>query len=107
MIINSIVNPSHPVHDWDFLLTGGLLIQHTIDETIGDSLVVDSDRTYIHLVERPQRGNPKAILPAEDVTIQNAHILLTKHRVRMVKEETAEDHVAWQKLLKEVSGTIN
>lgn len=105
MLINS-PEVKRTVDDYDFCLTGGMVMPVTIDEAIGDTVSFTPDGVVIHLAIKPSYNDPTKTLPAEDITIFTKHLLFVQHRRREITQLTPEQQHEWLKTLQEAGGTV-
>lgn len=91
------------VDDYDFTFIGGIMMPVTVNVEAGDTIEFGTD-IQIHLTAKPSPNNPKTLLPVEDITIHQQHLLATQKRTREVIEMTPEQQHEWAKTLKQLGG---
>src|SRR5262245_31333786 len=83
MIINSAAKP-RLVDEYDIVFTNGMLLPVTVDKDLGDTIEFDELSVTITRAARPSQFDPDQIVPSEDVTIFQQHILTITHRQRTI-----------------------
>ena len=96
----------HMVEDWDFVFSNGFMLEFTVDTTVGDSCIVNSDRTFvdISLAEKDSLTIPGTKTIAEDTTVNLSHVVCFHRRTRHIMEPTLEQKEEWKKALKSMAG---
>lgn len=93
------------VTDYD-LNVDGILIQLTIDPSIGDSFEVGSETIDILKASRASAAHPNESLPPEHITVFKAHVRTISKRDRTVREASPEDRDNWLDAIKLATKTV-
>jgi len=105
MIVNT-PEIKYVVDDYDFVFINGMVLPHTVNERVGDTIQFFDTAVVIHLAPKPSMTDSKVMLPAEDITIFKTHLAMQQHRVREVIEVSPEQQHEWTTTLKEISKTV-
>jgi hypothetical protein len=95
------------LHDYDILFDSGMMIPITVDLASGDTISFNDLTITVQLTAKPSLNDPAKVLPAEDITIFNSHIVSIQHRQREIQELSPEEKYTWQETFKELSKAIN
>jgi hypothetical protein len=101
--------PKHTVEDYDFVFSSGQLMPITVDREAGDEVSFDQSplAIIIKLAAKPSLANPDVMLPAEEVTIFQNHLISIQKRTRLVQSLTHEQKEQWRDVFKGPSKAIN
>jgi hypothetical protein len=102
----TIPNETKTLHYYDITFEGGVGLNVTIDEKLGDTISSDSQAFYINLSEKPSKASPGTNLPAEEITAFKSKILSIQKRTLEVPVLSPEQEAEWKKTIQEVSRTI-
>lgn len=105
MLVNTPVE-KHTVEDYDIVFSSGMMMPITVDITAGDTIAFNDNFCLVHLVPKPSKADPEKLLSAEDVTVFMKHVVSIQHRKREVAQLTTQEKAEWQKMFKEMSGTV-
>lgn len=105
MILKSPDPEIKVLDDYDYTLTGGLLVPVTLDRAAGDTMISNSSIIKIYLAPKPSPSNPEVMLPAEDITISTPQILVIQHKQRTVIPLTSEQKMEWTRTIQELGGS--
>jgi|SRR6266496_3572096 len=102
MQIKNLVPTERIVEDYDFILSSSQTLPVTIDRDLGDSITFLTSplAVVIKLAAKPSLANPDVLLPEEEVTIFQAHIIAIQKRNRVVLDQTVEQKEEWKQALK-------
>ena len=97
------------VIEYEFTFKGGTTLPVTIDEEAGDTVSFESVplAVVIHLSEKPSLINASIRLPAEEITIFQAHLLAIQKRARVVEDLTDEQKQEFENFLKGAPGGVH
>lgn len=101
--IQDAAPPTRVVVDYDFTFTSGGVLPITVDEAAGDSVSFQSSpvAVVITLAAKPSPVNPDLVLPEEEITIFQSHLLAIQKRSRVVQDLTQAQLEEWNALLKQ------
>ena len=94
------------VDDYDVAMLDGMLIQLTLDVSLGDVWTESPDLIQVTLSEKASPAGD-AILPMEVVTIYKKNLLSVRKRSRTVTELSKAEKAEWQQTVKELTQVVH
>jgi hypothetical protein len=90
------------VEDYDFVFSSGQVMPITIDRNLGDEVDFTGAplAISIKLCAKPSVANPDVMLPAEEVTIFQSHLIAIQKRLRTVNDLSPEQKAQWREAMK-------
>lgn len=104
MIIKSTDSNPRTIHNYDFLMTGGIMLPFAIDEVAGDTYDIQADCVIIKIAARLALGLSKS--PAMEHTIFAKHIISITHTEHEVIPPTPDQEAAFRNTIHQLSQTI-
>jgi hypothetical protein len=108
MIIQTPEPTPRLIEEYDIRFVNGDIMSVAVDKTAGDTIDFDASplAVQIRLVAKSSPTNPEVVMRAEDHTVFVSHILSITKKTKQVIPLTTEQQLEWQKVIQQMSKTI-